>query len=70
MRDHLVTPEGFLLPWAADDVDAVVAAFALPEMLRQSGGEPIDKPEAAEAWAGGETRRLERRIGIRVGGAG
>lgn len=51
MRYHLVTPEGFRLrPWAAGDIDSVVAAFALPEMLRQSGGQPVDTPEAAEAW--------------------
>ncbi|MEV6522118.1 GNAT family N-acetyltransferase [Longispora sp. NPDC051575] len=51
MRELLTTPAGYRLrPWAVTDVDAVLEAFAPPEMLRQSGGTPIDSPGAAGAW--------------------
>ena len=46
-----MTADGFRLrPWASDDIDAVMVAFAPPEMLRQSGDHPIDTPKVAEAW--------------------
>jgi hypothetical protein len=55
MHDDLVADGLILRLWREDDVDAVLAAFEPAEMLRQSGGRPINTPEAAARWLAGAT---------------
>ncbi|MER5634400.1 GNAT family N-acetyltransferase [Streptomyces nitrosporeus] len=53
---------GFVLrPWRAEDVAAVLRAFAPKEMSRQSGGRPVTTPAEARDWITGRER--ERAAG-------
>ncbi|SFQ67529.1 Protein N-acetyltransferase, RimJ/RimL family [Amycolatopsis arida] len=54
--EHLIVAGDLLLrPWVSGDRDAVLGAFADPEMGRQSS-EPVDTAAAAAAWIAARQR--------------
>lgn len=63
MTELLATPAGFTLRrWADDDADAVLAAFAPPDMAWQAGP-PISDRAGAVRWLRGCLRDWDRGTG-------
>ena len=64
IQDRLTTPGGLVLRrWTPDDVDAVLEAFAAPDMAGQASA-PTTTRAAARAWIAGTAAAWERGDGF------